>query len=172
MPHGISREAQDEVAPALRGLGGEGGDLLLLGEDRGPEGGVAHAQDGVDVAARVAHALGHLLAVGVGLGLRQAAIPIRLAYDPVHQPESLQARGRYAECLGGLGRQVGEFQRPVAARGLAVSAAIGQDDVHLISDGAESRRVAPVTSLISMRVQPGKEAEATPEQARTESQPA
>ena len=66
---GDAEQLQDE-APALgRRLLAECGELLLLGEHRGPESAVIHAQDGVDVAAGIAHALGHLLTVGMGLGL-------------------------------------------------------------------------------------------------------
>src|SRR5712692_119373 len=35
---------------------------------------------------------------------------------------------------------------------------VGQDDVHLFADGTGPRLAAPVTAVISMRVQPGQEA--------------
>jgi hypothetical protein len=66
---GDAEEPQHEVAPLLRAVRAEGGDLLLLGVDRRPERGVVHAEHGVDVGADVAHAFRHLLVVPVGLGL-------------------------------------------------------------------------------------------------------
>ena len=42
--------------------------MLLFGEDRGPEGGVVHPQDGVHVTTRIAHPLGHSQTVAMGFG--------------------------------------------------------------------------------------------------------
>ena len=70
-----AQELQNELLALGRRLGAEGGQLLLLGEHRCPEGGVVHAQDRAHVSGGVAHALGHLEAVGVGLGLHRRADP-------------------------------------------------------------------------------------------------
>jgi len=66
-----AEELEDQATALRRGLLAEGGQLLLLGEDRRPEGGVIHAQDRVHVAPRVARPLGHLLVVGMGLRLHR-----------------------------------------------------------------------------------------------------
>ncbi len=67
---GGDAEQGEDQAPALgRCLAGEGGQLLLLGEHRGPEGGIVHAEHLVDVPAGVAHPFGHQEVIAVGLGL-------------------------------------------------------------------------------------------------------
>ena len=77
-----AEELEHQLAPLGRRLAAEAGDLLLLGEHRCPEGGVVHAEDGAHIAGRVAHALGHLHSVGVGLGLHRGVDPRdRAAHD-------------------------------------------------------------------------------------------
>ena len=92
------QQLEHELAAVGRRLLAEGGDLLLLGEDRGPEGGVTHAQDRVDVAARIPHALGHLLAVGVGLRLDLGVGPADRAAHEVQVALVLELH--LAEALG------------------------------------------------------------------------
>ena len=62
----------------------EGGQVALLGEDRGPEGDVVHPQHRVHVPGRVPCSLSHLGAVGVGLGPHRGAGP---GDGPAHHVE-------------------------------------------------------------------------------------
>ncbi len=79
-----AKEAQDQAQPFGGGLAGEGGQLLLLGEDRGPEGAVVHPEDRFDVPLGVPHPLRHDQAVAAGL---QAGSGVDPAERAPHQVE-------------------------------------------------------------------------------------
>ena len=56
---GDPEQPQDQPQPLGGGVVGERRQLLLLGEHRGPEGAVVHAEHRLDVALGVADSLGH-----------------------------------------------------------------------------------------------------------------